>query len=55
MIAESKKKWWRVEQEEGKANAGTELATLSSVVPSEELSRMCFRIDQLGIKRNIYP
>ena len=43
-----------VGQEGGKGNTGTELATVSSVVPSEEPSGVCFRINQLNIKRNIY-
>ena len=43
-----------VGQEGGKGNTGTELVTVSSVVPSEEPSGVCFRINKLDIKRNIY-
>lgn len=42
-----------VGQEGGKGNTGTKLATVSSAVPSEEPSGVCFRINQLDIKRNI--
>ena len=43
-----------VGQKGGKGNTDTEWATVSSVVPSGESSGVCFGINQLNIKRNIY-